>query len=161
PGTYQVKLTVGSASKTAPLELRADPRVKASAEDLRKQFELASKVKTALTDLPRAVNQIRDLRAQMLVMRRRAGDGASSAPLVAAADDLEKKMASIEQELIQVKLKSSEGTLAFPTMLNEQLYYLAYAIETADAAPTKPLYEAFELLAGKLDAALARWKGVL
>ena len=40
PGTYQVKLTVGEAAFVAPLEVRPDPRVSATAEDLEAQFRL-------------------------------------------------------------------------------------------------------------------------
>jgi len=161
PGTYRVKLTSGGKTLTESFELRIDPRVKATPEDLRKQFDLASKTAARLSDLHRAVNQIRDVRAQLLVLRKRAGEGSGAAPILAAADALEKKMAPIEQELIQVKLRSSEGTLAFPTMLNEQLYGLFYVIEAADAAPAKPIYDNFDGLSKRLDTEMAKWQGVV
>ena len=161
PGTYQLSLIAGGRTVSATLEIRPDPRVKVSTDDLRKEFDLASRVASRVSDLHNSVNEIRDLRAQILVLRKRAGDGPSMAPLLAAADAVEKKMAPIEQDLIQVKLQSSEGTLAFPTMLNEQLYYLAYAVDAADAAPSKPLYDSFDLLSRRLDADLVKWKEVV
>ena len=158
PGTYQAKLTVGGRPKTATFELKPDPRAKVSLDDLNKQFGLASRVIARLGELHKAVNQIRELHAQILVLKKRAAEAVEAAPVIALAEALEKKSAPIEQELIQVKLKSSEGTLAFPTMLNEQLYYLAELIESADGAPSQPLYEAFETLSGRLDAALSGWR---
>ena len=44
PGTYQVRLTADGKSYTAPLELKMDPRVKASNEDVQKQNELGRKI---------------------------------------------------------------------------------------------------------------------
>jgi hypothetical protein len=156
-----VSLIAGGQTKSATIEIRPDPRSPASPEDLRKEFDLASRISLRITDLHRAVNEIRDLRAQMLVPRKRAGDGASAAPLLASADAVEKKMAPIEQDLIQVKLQSTEGTLAFPTMLNEQLYYLGNVVESADAAPAKSIDDSFDQFSRRLDADLARWKEVV
>ena len=41
PGNYSVVLTTGGKSLTQPLPVKMDPRVKASAADLTKQFELS------------------------------------------------------------------------------------------------------------------------
>ena len=65
PGTYQVRLTVGGQSQTAPLELRLDPRINVSRADLEKQFELERQMARRLTALHNTVNGIRDLRAQL------------------------------------------------------------------------------------------------
>jgi len=44
PGTYSVKLTVDGRALTQPLTLRMDPRVKTSAANLQRQFDLAMEV---------------------------------------------------------------------------------------------------------------------
>ena len=49
PGKYQVRLTVAGKIHTASLELRMDPRVQTSAEDLRKQFDRCSSCSIART----------------------------------------------------------------------------------------------------------------
>ena len=54
---------------------------------------------------------------------------------------MEKKMSEIEQQLIQVNLKGSEGSLAFPVMLNEQFDTFSHAIDMGDSEPTKPQLE--------------------
>src|SRR5678815_3984876 len=133
PGVYQARLTTGGKSLTASFAIKPDPRVKATAMDLEKQFDLASRVTARITQLHKAINDMRDLRAQMLVLKKRASASPGAADLLTRADDLEKKIAPIEQDLIQVKLSSSEGTLAFPTMLNEQFYNLCL-LYTSDAA---------------------------
>ena len=49
-------------------------------------------------------------------------------PLLEQADALDKKMAPVEEHLIQVNMKGSEANLAFPNMLNEQLDSLSSAV---------------------------------
>ena len=66
-------------------------------------------------------------------------------------------MRPVEQELIQVKMKSSEGNLRYPNMLNEQYESFRGTLELADAAPTRPDYMVFDELHGRLQAQLAIW----
>ena len=121
PGHYTVKLTLGNQTQSQPLEIVLDPRVKQmNAADLQKQFDLAMQVRDANTQLHLAVNQIRDLRAQIKGLHVRLESVAQQKPLLAQADALDKKMSPVEEELIQVNMKGSEANLAFPNMLNEQ-----------------------------------------
>ena len=54
-------------------------------------------------------------------------------------------------------MKSSEGTLSFPTMLNEALDSFGQVIDQSDAAPTQPQYEVFRVLKARLDDQLQKW----
>src|SRR3989441_12058823 len=72
PGIYTVKLTVGSQTTSQPLEIVMDPRVKSlKPADLTKQFALLMQVRDANTELHRAVNEVRDLRAQIKQLHTR------------------------------------------------------------------------------------------
>src|SRR6184192_3540306 len=119
PGDYQVKLTVGGKSQSAPLHLVIDPRTKGQEPALQKQFSLATQVNDRMSQLHQAVNEIRDLRSQIQNLHKRFGDDQRLKPALAAADDLDHKMSEVEQKLIQVNMKGSEANLAFPNMLNE------------------------------------------
>src|SRR5712691_1555446 len=121
PGDYQVKLTVGRKSQIAPLHLAIDPRTKGAEAAVQKQFTLAMQVKDCVSRLHQAVNEIRDLRSQIQNLHKRFGDDPKLKAAFSAADDLDHKMSEIEQKLIQVNMKSSEGNLAFPNMLNERI----------------------------------------
>ena len=66
------------------------------------------------------------------------------------------KMSAIEEKLIQVKMKSSEGNLVYPNQLNEEFYTFSRAVE-ADAAPTEPQLEVFKMLDGRLEEQLQAW----
>ena len=161
PGQYSVKLTVGSQSQSQPLEIVMDPRMKGiNADDLQKQFELAMQVRDANNDLHRAVNQIRQYRAEIKTLRQRFENEGELKAVLDQADVLDKKMAPVEEELIQVNMKGSEANLAFPNKLNEQLDTFSAIVQAGDSAPTQPQYEVFKMLRGQLDQQLAAWRQI-
>src|SRR5258708_17317830 len=71
PGNYQARLTVGAKNFTAPLEVTMDPRVKTSAEDLRKQFDLLLKMRERQDQMNKSILAIRDLRGQLQSPQKR------------------------------------------------------------------------------------------
>ncbi|HYM61703.1 MAG TPA: glycosyl hydrolase [Thermoanaerobaculia bacterium] len=160
PGKYHLTLTWNGKSETAELEVRPDPRVKNSAEDLRSQFELSMKVRDRIAELHQAINQIRGVRGDLESLKQRLEASGKSKEVLAAIEKLEKSMAPIEQELTQVKLKSSEGTLRYPSMLNEQFDTFIHMIENADTAPTQPMLDVYDGLQKRLAAQLAKWKAI-
>ncbi|PYJ46370.1 MAG: glycosyl hydrolase [Verrucomicrobia bacterium] len=157
PGGYQVKLTVGSKSQTAPLHLVIDPRTKGQEAALQKQFTLAMQVNDRISQLHQAVNEIRDLKSQIQTLHKRFGDDQRLKPALAAADDLDHKMSEVEQKLIQVNMKGSEANLAFPNMLNERFDTFSHGIESSDEEPTKPQLDVFQMLSSQLDDQLKKW----
>jgi photosystem II stability/assembly factor-like uncharacterized protein len=162
PGQYTVKLTVGGQSQSQPLEIVMDPRTKnVNADDLRKQFELAMQVSAANTDLHRAVNQIRTMRAEIKAMQQRFDGDPNMKALLEQAAALDKKMAPVEEQLIQVNMKGSEANLAFPNMLNEELDSFSAIVQQGDGAPSQQQYEVFKMLRGQLDQQLAAWKQIM
>jgi len=162
PGSYQVKLTADGQSRTQPLELRLDPRVtNVSAADLQKEFDLGMKIREANNRLHVAVNQIRQLRHELETLRQWAGDSQQAQPVIAAAKQFDQKMTPIEEDLIQVKMKSTEGNLGFPNKLNEALDSLSHAEDTADSAPTAQMYQVFDLLNRRLETQLAKWQEIV
>lgn len=154
PGDYTVKLTVNGKSQTQPFKVAPDPRLKET--DLQPQFALARKVYQRSSDLHQAVNEIRDVKAQIEELHKKFGNEPKAKAALATTDDLVKKMSEIEGQLMQVKMKSTEGNLAFPNMLNEELYSFSHSIE-ADAAPTKGQQEVFAMLDGRINEQLQRW----
>jgi hypothetical protein len=101
--------------------------------------------------------QIRDVRLQLERVDKRLEGNPKNQAIVASTQNLEKKMAAIEQELVQVKMKSSEGNLRYPNMLNEAFDTFSHSIEN-DAAPTAAMFGVFEQLNGQLDTQLNAWK---
>ena len=157
PGDYQVKLAVGGKSQTAPLHLAIDPRTKGAEPALQKQFTLSMQVNDRISQLHQAVNEIRDLKSQIQTLHKRFGDDQRLKPAFDAADALDHKMSEIEQQLIQVNMKGSEGNLAFPNMLNERFDSFSHTIDAGDTEPTKPQLDVFQMLSGQLEEQLKKW----
>ncbi len=161
PGTYQARLTVLGKSYTAPIEIKADPRLKIAPEDLARQFDLLLKIRDKVTETDDAIIQIRDLREQTNAMNSRL-KGDPRAKIVAdAGKTLDAKMTAVEEALIQTKAKSGQDVLNFPVRLNNDLVALNGVVGSADSAPTKQSYEVFEMLSKEVDEQLAKWKTIV
>src|SRR5439155_22694362 len=87
--------------------------------DLQREFELAMKIRDRNNELHTAVNQIRELRTELMTLKKWSGESAQTKQVIEAADALDKKMTPIEEILMQVRMKSSEGNLRYPNQLNE------------------------------------------
>src|SRR5260370_15938245 len=158
PGQYTARLTVAGKSYSAPLEIKLDPRIKLAPGDLEKQFELSMKVRDRINQMHEAINQVRNLRAQLATLKKWAGDSAPAKVINDAAQKVEHEMAPVEAQLIQVKMKSSEGNLRYPNMLNEQFDSFRAGVESSDAAPPKHENEVFEALSRRPHEQHPRWK---
>ena len=158
PGAYQVRLTADGKSYTAPLELKLDPRVKVSIEDVQKQVELGRKIVADVSEIHEAIGTIREVRVQTRALTRRLGDDTNHAALVSAAKDFDKKSFDVESQLLQVSIKSSESNLNYPALIDERLHSLLFSVDSADAAPTKQQYEVVESLEKEAQPLLAQYR---
>jgi hypothetical protein len=161
PGTYQVRLTVQGKSYTAPLEIKPDPRLKVSRQDLEKQFNLLIKIRDRVTQAHDTVNRIRDIRAQIEALNKRLQGQAQAKAIADAGRQLDKKITEIEEVLIQTKAKSGQDVLNYPIRLNNYLVALGGVVASADSAPTQASYQVFDMLSTQLDEQLSKWKKVL
>jgi hypothetical protein len=131
PGNYQVKLSADGKSLTVPLELKMDPRVRVSAADMAKEFELELKIRDTLSSIHETIQEIRETRVQLRGLGTRLQDPRFKS-VFEAAESLDKKMTPIEEQLLQVNAKSSEANLNYPNMPDEQLHYLVFSVEVDD-----------------------------
>jgi photosystem II stability/assembly factor-like uncharacterized protein len=161
PGMYQVRLTVLGKSYTAPLEIKADPRLKVSADDLAKQFDLLLKIREKVTETDDAIIQMRDVREQITAINTRLKNDPRAKVIADAGKAVDKKMTVVEEALIQTKAKSGQDVLNFPVRLNNDLVALGGVVESADTAPTKQSYEVFDMLTKEVDEQLEKWKAIL
>ena len=123
------------------LVIRKDPRVAATDEDLAAQFDLHAAVRDKLSEVHDAIADIRAYRERT---------GATNA-----------RLASIEGKLTQLKAKSHGDMAMFPSMLNDQLGNLMAVIDSADAAPTASMREAFAFLARAADKLTAEVREIV
>ena len=158
PGRYTVRFTYAGQTQTAPLTVVQDPRVRGGDEGLRRKVALSMQVYRDQDTLHRAVNDIRAAKAEIAALHAR--NPAPPADVLAQGDAIAARASEIEGRMTQVKIKSSEGSLLFPVMLNEQIYAFAATLEDSDMAPTAQEMSTYESLHSQLTALLAEWEKV-
>jgi photosystem II stability/assembly factor-like uncharacterized protein len=158
PGHYQVRLAVGSQVLTEPLEVKLDPRVKVSQADLEAQFNLLIQTRDELSRVYDTVNQIEDVRSQLIGLKRRLPENASAKTISTAADDLDKKLVAVRDDLINLTISANEDSLAYPPQLDAKLAYLAMDAGSADSAPTQAEQHEFEKLKRESGELIGRWE---
>jgi photosystem II stability/assembly factor-like uncharacterized protein len=157
PGHYLVRLTVGGQTQTAGFDVKLDPRVHVSQEDLQAQFDLLLETRDELSRVYDAVNQMQDVRLQLSGLKRRLPENASTKNIMGAADELEKKLVGVRDQMINLDITANEDSLAYPPQLDGKLAYLAMDAGSADSAPTDPEVRELQKLKRQSGELLARW----
>jgi photosystem II stability/assembly factor-like uncharacterized protein len=154
PGNYQVRLTVdGKPIATESFALKADPRIAVTQEDFQKQYDLMTKINSKLTATHDAILEIRDVRKQLDDVSARLKDP-SQKDLVDQAKAINTKLTTVEEALIQTKIKSSQDSLNFPIRLNNKLAALGASVDSSDSAPTAQAAAVYNELSAQIDAQL-------
>jgi photosystem II stability/assembly factor-like uncharacterized protein len=148
PGRYQVRLTVGDQVYTESFELLADPRLPATAEELRAQFELKLAIRDRASEANSAINKIRRLRQQVENWDKRAPEESS---VKSSAKSLLEQLKVVEGELINVDFEKPRPGV---NRIKEKLDALSSMIDESDHAPTRGATEVYEMLRGQLQEQL-------
>jgi photosystem II stability/assembly factor-like uncharacterized protein len=160
PGHFQVRLTAGGQSQTVPLEVKLDPRVNVSQADLEQQVSMLLGIRENLNRVFDTVNQIQDVRSQLAGLRRRLPESTAVKTIATSADDLEKKLVALRDQLINLTISANEDSLAYPPELDARLAYLAMDVGTADSAPTEAEQKQFEKLNRQTADMIASWENL-
>jgi len=157
-GHYQVRLTSGGQTQTAGFDLKLDPRVQVSQADLEQQFNLLLEARDQLSLVYDTVNQIQDVRGQLAGLKRRLPQNASAKSITSAADDLEKKLVAVREDLVNLHISANEDSLAYPPQLDAKWAFLAMDTGSADSAPTEAEQKEFDKLKRQTGELISRWE---
>jgi len=162
PGRYTVKLTAAGNTISVPLVITMDPRVKTSAADLERQFQMASKLAAGVGEFSVAVTRADDLLKQIAA---RSKEAAGNAELAAALTELEKKIGAAAG----AGGGGGFGSFGFaipgnePTTLRQvsaAMGTLMGIVESADVAPSADATAASEKWEAAGKATMARWQAI-
>lgn len=132
PGTYTVKLSVDGQEFSQPLTVLKDPNAGGADADIQKQTAMLYDLRKDLETAADMINQIELIRSQLDSLRQLVRD----VSVKAAADDLDKKLIEIEDNLIQRRLTGQgQDTVRWPPKLISKLNYLVGNISGGDFAP--------------------------
>jgi hypothetical protein len=133
PGTYTVKLSVDGQEYSQSLTVLKDPNAGGTDTDVQKQTATLMELSRDLESAAGMTNQIEIIRGQLDSLRSILR---GNAEVKSAADDLEKKLTDIEDNLIQRKYSGQgQDTTRFPTKLIGKITYLAGGVDGGDYPP--------------------------
>ena len=162
PGTYQLRLTVGDEVLTQRFEIVKEAGVTASDEDLQEQFALLMTIRDKVSATHKAINQMRDVRAQLKGWQERIAGLESASGIVAAAKALEEQVLEVEKELMIPDTRAgwSDG-MNHGDRLEAQLTNLTFNVALGDYKPTDYEFGAYEEIAGDIDGAVGRFNDIV
>jgi photosystem II stability/assembly factor-like uncharacterized protein len=156
PGRYTVKLTVDGKTFTQAFAVKMDPRIRTSAAELRKQFDMEAGSVEGMNESYEALAQVQSVRAQL---KDRAGKAVKGpAPgLIAALDKQAAELEGAAQTSFYGTPASGKQPENFST-LNQHFSALLTIVDSADAAPTTQATAVYQELEEALDKLIGRWR---
>jgi hypothetical protein len=155
PGRYQVRLKTGSVVQSQEFEVKLDPRLQGQVTiaQLQERFDFAARIRDRVSDANEGVIRIRTIKKAVDDRVKQANDPA----LTRQADLVKTRLGAVEEEIYQVRNRSSQDPLNYPIKLNNKLAALIGVVESAEAPPTAQSYAVFQ----HLDSLLQRQLNLL
>ena len=153
-GTYQVRLTVEGQSQTQTFHIVPDPRISATAEDLKAQYEFLRTTNDKIAEVNSLINRIGALQEQVTAWRKWTDDHPQRAALDEAAEPLQAELESVKNVLIDVHYPEAQ---LYAIGLQEKFNALFEFVDSADYAPPRQAHEVLSELSARFDAARARF----
>ena len=161
PGTYSLSLTADGRTLTQPITIKMDPRINASPEILRQQFDLSMICYRGLNEIHGVIGQIHKLRNQISTLSGKDIDKAVKDSL----NSFSTRLSSIEgggppEEVDIMYFTVDEGKTVKETFngLQTKLLYVLTLLQGADAKPTTAQVNAAGEEDKVLNAMLGWWK---
>ena len=155
PGSYRIKLTMGSEEMEQPFRIVKDPRSRSTEEDLQAQFTFMLEVNKKVSEAHQAIVDIREVRKQLQPFTSRWKEDDDKKELLAKAQAIDSVMTIVENELYQAKNQSSQDPLNYPIKLTNKLAHLNSLTGIGDFRPTEQAEQARQALTKEVDEQLA------
>ena len=160
PGTYQVQLTIGTSTEKQTFDIRKDPRVKATQEDLDQQFKWQINIRDKMSENSGAIGRVRKIRQQIEELERKIG-AQGEAAIATVANSLLEKLRSVEQELTQTQPTGPSLGRVNTLTLDSKLAAIPANLSVSDWVPTDQSLEVFSTISAKVDIQLGRFQEIL
>jgi hypothetical protein len=133
------------------LEIVSDPRVSATPDDLRAQFDLLQTILEKIGTANQLINHIGILQSQVGAWESWTADHPQASPLRSTAEPLKRELAALKERLIDVHYPEAQ---LYGVGIQEKLNALFEFVDSADYAPPGQAREALADLTSRLDAAV-------
>jgi hypothetical protein len=161
PGTYTVRVKYAGQTLTEPFEVRPNPNAGATAEELKRQYDVLREAREGLSACHDGVQQIRDIKNQVREIGDRAEKLGKGTTLKEKGKTLSDKLTAVEKKLVNPEIKSNQDVLNFEPALDHQFAGLATVVGSSDSKPTDNAAVYLKQIQGELAAVQADLKAVL
>ncbi len=152
PGAYVARLTRGSETVEAPIELKPDPASAVASDELTAQYTFLREIGAALDGLYGTVREVRSLREQLVSTREKLEEGGRlDETLKTRFEEIETSLDAIEELLIQPKNEAPQDVLNYPPGLDADLLFVYGHAGSGDGSPLAAEEERFFELKTVLD----------
>ncbi|MDY7396390.1 glycosyl hydrolase [Aureibaculum sp. 2210JD6-5] len=155
PGNYSVVLTKNNQSESKDFAILKDPRSESTQEDLQAQFDFIMEVRDKLTEIHKALKNVKKVKDQIGVLKKSITDKDKHKGLLEFADKISKDVTKIENNLYQTKSKSNQDPLNFPIKLNNKLAHVNALTSMGDYRPTDAEVEFKNEITAEIDKELS------
>jgi cell division septum initiation protein DivIVA len=147
PGSYSVRLNADGVTQTQPFQVLKHPLRPISDADLQFQWNLASRIRDKVNEANNAIIRIRRIKTEI-------ADRIKDAPaeVRSAGEQLTKALATVEEDVYQVKNQSGQDPLNFPIKTNNRLASLLRVAVSGEGRPTGNVEPIFNDLIAELKA---------
>jgi hypothetical protein len=141
PGRYQVRLTVGTAVETQPLEVRLDPRTAISPAEVAARDSMTRAINARVGEIHDALIRIRDVKDQVTRFVDHAKDVPNADAIAAKGKAIGEKVDTLGPKL-STKAANGQDIINFRNGINAQYVFLLGNVEGNDVL-TQPVRERF------------------
>ncbi|MEM9168267.1 MAG: hypothetical protein AAGC56_01335, partial [Pseudomonadota bacterium] len=155
PGGYRVRLSLGDATVEAPLEVRWDPRLETTDDQIVEQQAALGAVRAMIDELHRSLVALDAAKAQAAdrkaILEKIDGD----ATVIEAAEALVEAVDEWRDSVANFKREGFQDVLNFPDRLSTDLQFLYRNIDGATAGMTQGMRDRQADLKARWDTAIA------
>lgn len=143
PGDYTLRMTLGEETVETVVTILPNPSVKSTPQDFAEQQRMLVSIEDVLRDIHESVNQMRSAKSQLGNYAKLLKGNKDAKSLLEKGKELQKRINSWEENLIQAKQKTFQDVINFNNKLNAQLIQLKGYIDQADPKVTDGAKERF------------------
>ena len=144
PGVYTVALSVAGKRWTQTFEIRKNPLITASQDDIEAEFHLLLQIRDKVSESQEVVRRLQSIREQLEGWVRRTEGTQAHQAVEQAAQGIKEKLGAIEEDLA----RTVPGQ---PMKLGDKLAGLSVIVASADERPTQQSYKVFQDVGARVD----------
>ena len=137
-----------------------DPSIRRTPDEFKQRLDFLLQIRDKLPEIHETVKAICEMGKQADDFVTKLEKHPAKDTVTATVKRLNRNLSKVEEELIQVKIRSGQDALNFPTMLNDRLAGIASDVGSADAKPIQQSPDPDRELSAEIDEQLATCRGI-